>query len=199
MVADSTTVLVVTVLHYSYPTSWILWGMILLSLLGYYLGQHSDICQSSVMPGIGLGPPDILQKEVVTWGECRDLCCKNSACVTWTFLLDEQVCFLRNQHGRHVLESKNQISGITSSYVLPAPNRSEELLFYIGILSAPIYSARVSMLSSVRMLFWQLLLTLVSDNCSRMVINAWLEIWALSLIMLSSVLFCALYFLTFFL
>ena len=120
--------------------------MILLSLVIYRFGQHADTCPSSVMPGIGLGPPvDELQNGVATWEECRDLCCKSSACVTWTLLLDEQVCLLRNQLGRHVQENKNQISGLTKGYVLPAPVRSKGPLFYVGVLSAPRYWARVSM------------------------------------------------------
>ena len=119
--------------------------MILLSLAIYRFGQHAETCPSSVMPGIGLGPPvDNVHHEVATWEECRDLCCKSSACVTWTLLLDEQICVLRNQLGRHVQENKNQISGLTKGYVLPAPVRSKGPLFYVGIPSAPRYLARVS-------------------------------------------------------
>ena len=130
--------------------------MILLSLLIYYFGKGklSGTCPSSVMPGIGLGPPadiiqiDSVQKQVVTWEDCRDLCCNNNACVAWTLLLAEEICFLRNEIGKHLLQNKNQISGITRDYVLPAPRRSERLRFYVGILSAPTFWARVSMLCS---------------------------------------------------
>ena len=55
-----------------------------------------------------------------------------------------KICVLRNQLGRHVQENKNQISGLTKGYVLPAPVRSNGPLFYVGVPSAPRYWARVS-------------------------------------------------------
>ena len=119
----------------------------MMSLLVYHLGQNNDTCTSSAMPGIGLGPPvAIIQKRSNTWQDCRDLCCKNDACVAWTLLKAERICFLRNQLGTHVLESKNQISGVTKGYVLPSPRR-KELRFYVGILSAAKNRARVHMLT----------------------------------------------------
>ena len=128
--------------------------MIVLSLLLLYFGEvmRCGACPSSVMPGIELGVPtditqvDSVQKQVMTWQNCRDLCCKNNACVAWTLLLAEKICFLRNEIGGRFLENKNQISGITQDYALPAPYRSKRLRFYVGILSAPTYWARVNML-----------------------------------------------------
>lgn len=118
----------------------------LMSFLVYhYLGQNNDTCTSSFMPGIGLGPPvAIIQKRAKTWKDCRDLCCKSNACVAWTLMKAEQICFLRNQLGTHVLESQDQISGVTKGYVLPSPRR-KELRFYVGILSAAKNRARVNM------------------------------------------------------
>ena len=97
-------------------------------------------CSSSVMPGIGLGPApmNMAQLNVTTWEECRDLCCeKDDMCVSWTLSLAEKTCFLREKLGKIVKQSKNLISGITKSHVLPTPHRNEELQFYVGILSAP--------------------------------------------------------------
>ena len=131
--------------------------MILISLVIHLFGQHANTCPSSVMPGIGLGlPVDSVQNEVASWEECRDLCCNSSACVTWTLLLDEQMCFLRNQLGEHVLKSKNQISGLTKGFVLPSPHRNQELQFYVGIVSTPKkYWASVSVLSCLCVIIWQ--------------------------------------------
>ena len=134
--------------------------MIVLSLLLFCFGKvvRCNACPSSVIPGIGPGVPtdniqvDSVQKQVMTWENCRDFCCKNNACVAWTLLLVEKICFLRNEIGQHVLENKNQISGVTQEYALPAPYRSKGLRFYVGILSAPTYWARVNMLFCAHMI-----------------------------------------------
>ena len=106
--------------------------------------SNADGCASNVMPGIGLGPPVYkAHTDVVTWERCRDLCCNNDLCAAWTLLKAEQTCFLRNQLGQRAVHNENEISGITKANVLPAPHRSKDLLFYIGILSAPKNRARV--------------------------------------------------------
>ena len=118
-------------------------------LLSTYLfvqnaNADADGCTSNVMPGIGLGPPVyVAHKDVSTWEQCRDLCCTNDVCVAWTLLKAEKNCFLRNQLGQRVVQNENEISGITKANILPAPHRSKDLLFYIGILSAPKNRARV--------------------------------------------------------
>ena len=103
-------------------------------------------CPSSVMPGIGLGPApmNMAQLNVTTWEDCRDLCCeKDDMCVSWTLALAEKTCFLREKLGKIVKQSKNLISGITKSHVLPTPHRNKKLQFYVGILSAPNNHAKV--------------------------------------------------------
>ena len=123
--------------------------MILLSLLFFYLGIHNDVCPSSVLPGISLGQPGdfVMQQDVATWEDCRNLCCSSNTCVAWTFLVIENICLLRKDVGTNVvhLQNKNQISGITQSHILKAPHRSrKELLFYVAIASAPTYWTRVN-------------------------------------------------------
>ena len=106
-------------------------------------------CTSSVMPGIGLGsaPLNMARQKVATWEECRDLCCKkHKICVSWTLLLTSKTCFLRKKVEKAVTQNENVISGITKSYVLPAPPRSNDLQFYVGILSAPNNFDRVHIL-----------------------------------------------------
>ena len=103
-----------------------------------------DGCTSNVMPGIGLGPPVyVAHKDISTWEQCRDLCCSNDVCIAWTLLKAEKHCFLRNVIGQRVVQNENEISGITKANILPAPHRSKDLLFYIGILSAPKNRGRV--------------------------------------------------------
>ena len=138
------------------------YGMVLLSVVVLYQsGQHSvnsEACISSVMPGIGLGPPvSISEDNVTTWKDCRDLCCKNSICVAWTHLSYTKNCFLRSQLGKRLIESEHQISGITKGSVLAAPRPHKTLRFYVGIESAPKNRARVNMLMCPYCVscFWQ--------------------------------------------
>ena len=115
-------------------------------MLVFLFGQNADTCPSSVMDGFGLGPTmGTESKPAKNWEECHDLCCKSDACVAWTLLKDEKICFLRSELRRQVKENTNEVSGITKAYAIPAPHR-KELRFYIGILSAPTYWARVNML-----------------------------------------------------
>ena len=122
--------------------------MLLLSLLVFHLGQKTDTCPSNVMHGFSLGPTvDTIQKPANNWEECHDLCCKSNACIAWTLLKEEKICFLRSELRRHVQENENEISGITKAYALPSPHR-KELRYYIGILSAAKNRERVNMLVS---------------------------------------------------
>lgn len=110
--------------------------MLQLTMLVLLLGQDTDTCPSSVMKGFGLGPTMGTQSTPAkNWEECHDFCCKSNACVAWTLMKDEKICFLRSELRRQVQENENEISGITKAYALPVPRR-KELRFYIGILSA---------------------------------------------------------------
>ena len=97
-------------------------------------------CPSSVMPGIflGLGPGEMARHNVATtWQECRDLCCLNHECVSWTLSLSSKTCYMRDKPAETIRRYGEVISGVTKSYVLPAPLPPNRLQFYIGVLSAP--------------------------------------------------------------
>ena len=118
-------------------------------------GQHSCACPSTVMQGIGLGPPVKYSKTNVTsWENCRDLCCKDPICIAWTLMKTKKLCLLRDKLGKRVRANPDQISGKVSIFILPSPNRSETLLFYVGILSAPQNLARVNNAIPLCALVW---------------------------------------------
>ena len=110
---------------------------LLLCLFGLSHGQNSHACPSSVMEGVGLGGLVKIKTNATDFKACCNMCSEKSMCVAWTFLTRENICLLRDEHGKRMMKHQYHVSGIMQSAALPAPSRHKNLLIYVGVLSAP--------------------------------------------------------------
>ena len=116
----------------------------------HLVARTSNACSIGVhiLHGVDLGRPVMHTTKKETWEHCCNFCATTPNCISWTFLIIERRCMLRDRVGptKQFLFSTREriVSSIMNSTHMPFPiRRNTTAWVHVVILSMPTHWKKV--------------------------------------------------------